>query len=234
MLKPTDSNSSSNRNHLMKGAYETLRAAITSGELQPRDRLYETVLAKKLKMSRTPIREALQRLVDEGLLEAGTDGVHVAALSVKDIRSLEQTNRALQSLAAELAASEGSADDVAKLEEFMVRMEACASADDLDGWIDADQEIHRHLFHMSGNRWLRKLLLQMESLIGRVRHIGVRGPARGRIKAATYEHRAIVDAIKSRDAEAARQAMHKHLMVVEQHLIGILETFVIPWKGDRL
>lgn len=223
---------SSDRNRMTAEAYEAIKAAISSGELQPCERLYETVLGKRLKMSRTPVREALQRLVNEGLAEARPDGVCVAALSVKDIRSLEQANRALQSLAAQLAASEGSEGDMAKLEELMARMEACAEANDMDGWITADQAIHRHLFQMSRSRWLSKLLLQMESLIGRVRHIGLRGP--GRMKKATYEHRTIVDAIKSRDAEAAQQAMYNHLMVVEQHLVEILETFVVPLKGDRL
>jgi DNA-binding GntR family transcriptional regulator len=213
-------------------AYEALKAEISSGALQPRERLYETVLARRLKMSRTPVREALQRLVNEGLAEAGPDGVCVAALSVKDIRSLEQANRVLQSLAAELAATEGSDGDMAKLEQLMARMEACAGRDDIDGWIAADQAIHRLLFQMSGNRWLVKLLVQMEALIGRVRHIGIRG--RGRMKEATLEHRTIVDAVRSRDAEAAQRAMHDHLTVVEQHLVEILETVVVPWKGDRL
>ena len=219
-------------NRLTGEAYEALRAAIISGELPPRERLYETVLARRLKMSRTPVREAIQRLVNEGLAEVGPDGVCVASLSVKDIRSLEQANRALQSLSAQLAASDGSDGDMAKLEELMASMEACSGTEDVDGWIAADQALHRHLFQMSGNRWLLKLLLQMEALVGRVRHIGLRGP--GRMKEATREHRAIVEAISSRDAQAAQRAMHDHLMVVEQHLVQILETFVVPWKGDRL
>ena len=165
-------------------------------------------------------------------MEAGPDGVCVAALSVKDIRSLEQANRVLQSLAAELAATEGPESDMARLEELMARMEACAGIDDVDGWIAADQAIHRHLFQMSGNRWLVKLLMQMEALIARVRHIGIRGPTR--MKDATGEHRRFVDAIKARDSEAARRAMHDHLVLVEQHLVQILETFVVPWKGDGL
>ena len=220
------------RNPLAAEAYEALKAAISSGELQPRERLYETVISKRLKMSRTPVREALQRLVNEGLAEAGPDGATVAALSVKDIRSLEQANRALQSLAAELAASEGAEEDMAKLEELMARMESCAGVEDTDGWIAADQAIHRQLFQMSGNRWLIRLLVQMEALIGRVRHIGIRGPKR--MKDATHEHRRLVDAIKSRAPEAARLAMHEHLVLVEQHLVQILEAYVVPWKGDGL
>jgi DNA-binding GntR family transcriptional regulator len=220
------------RSPLAAEAYEALKAAISSGDLQPRERLYETVLAKRLKMSRTPVREALQRLVNEGLAETRPDGACVAALSVKDIRSLEQANRALQSLAAELAASEASEEDMAKLEELMARMESCAGVEDTAGWITADQAIHRHLFQMSGNRWLVRLLMQMEALISRVRHVGVRSPKR--MKDATGEHRRFVSAITSRNPEAARRAMHDHLLLVEQNLVQILETFVVPWKGGGL
>jgi DNA-binding GntR family transcriptional regulator len=222
---------STDRNRLTAEAYTALKAAISSGELRPRERLYETVLAKRFKMSRTPVREAIQRLVNEGLAETGSDGVYVATLSIEDIRSLEQANRALQSLAAQLAATEGSEGDLAKLEGFMARMEACVATRDLYGWIAADLEIHRQIFQMCGNRWIWKLLLQMESLIGRVRHIALRRP--GRLEESTSEHRAVVDAIKSRDAETARQAMHYHLEKTEQNLIAILETFVVPVRGDR-
>jgi len=103
------SNSTSpNRNGLTAEIYEALKAEITARALTSRERLYETVLAKRFKSSRKPVREALQRLVSEGLAEVRPDGVCVAALSVQDVRSLEQANRALQSLAAELAVGEGS------------------------------------------------------------------------------------------------------------------------------
>jgi DNA-binding GntR family transcriptional regulator len=219
------------RNRLTAEVYVTLRSAITSGELLPRERLYETVLARRFKMSRTPVREALQRLVTEGLVEGGADGVYVATLSLQDVRSLEQANRALQSLAAQLAASAGSEDDLERLEGFVARMEACAVSGDLDGWIAADQDMHRQVFRMCGNRWVWKLLLQMESLIGRVRHIALRRP--GRLEESTKEHRIVVDAIKSRNPDLAHQAMHSNLVRTEENLISVLETFVVPWKGER-
>jgi DNA-binding GntR family transcriptional regulator len=219
------------RSRLTAEVYTTLRNAISSGELQPRERLYETVLARRFKMSRTPVREALQRLVNEGLAEGGGDGVCVAALSIQDVRSLEQANRTLQSLAAQLAAAAGSEDDLERLEAFVARMEACAASGDLEGWIAADQEMHRQVFRMCANRWVGKLLLQMESLIGRVRHIALRRP--GRLEESTKEHRVVVEAIKSRNPDLAHQAMHVHLLRTEENLIAVLETFVVPLKGER-
>lgn len=221
---------SPSKNRLTAKVYGTLKAEITSGVLKSSERLYETVLAKRFRTSRTPVREALQRLVSEGLAEARPDGVCVAVLSVQDVRSLEQANRALQSLAAELAACEGSEAGKVRLEELMVRMETCAAAHNLEGWIAADQEIHRHLFQLSGNRWLVKLLLQMDSLIGRVRHIALRRP--GRLQESTRQHRAIVDHVRSHDGKGAYQAMHSHLVVTEQNLVELLEVLE-PLTGDR-
>jgi DNA-binding GntR family transcriptional regulator len=219
------------RGGLTTEIYEAVKAEITAGTLKSREHLYETVLARRFKTSRTPVREALQRLISEGLAEARPDGVCVAALSVQDVRSLEQANRALQSLAAELAAREGSAAGAVELEALMARMEACAAARDLDGWMATDQDIHRHLFQLSGNRWLVKLLLQMESLIGRVRHIALRRP--GRLEESTRQHRAIIDAVAAHDGTAAYQAMYAHLVVTEQNLAELLELLE-PLNSDRL
>lgn len=154
------------------------------------------------------------------------------ALTVQDVHELEQANRALRSLAAELAASTGSDLDMEALQDLMAHMEACAQTNDPHGWTAVDQGIRRQFFQMAGNRWLTQLLLQLEPLIGRVHHISFRRP--GRMEQSTREHRSIVDAVKSRDAKAARQAMHEHLLLVEQNVIEILEAFVVPWKGDRL
>ncbi len=223
--------STPDRNRLATEAHAALKAAIIGGNLRPRERLYGTVLAKRLKMSRTPVREALRVLVSEGLAEAKPDGIYVRDLTVQDVHELEQANRALQSLAAELAASSGSESDMKALEELMTRMEKCARKEDPKGWAAVDQEIRRFVFQMAGNRWLTQLLLQLEPLIGRVHHISFRRP--GRMAASTKEHRMLVDAVKSRDANGARQAMHQHLLHVEQNVAEILETFVVPWEAGR-
>jgi DNA-binding GntR family transcriptional regulator len=211
-----------NGNLLATKAYASIRAAISSGEIEDRDRLYANPIAKRLKMSRTPVREALQRLMSEGLAEKRRDGVYVRALSIKDVRSLEQANRALQGMAAELAATEGDERAMAKLETLMGLMEDCARHENHAGWKSVDQEIRRHLLAMSGNDWLTKLVVQLEPLIGRVHDISFRRP--GRMQRSTNEHRKIVDAVKSRDGKAAHDAMHVHLRVVEDNFIEIRKT----------
>ncbi len=121
--------------------------------------------------------------------------------------------------------------DLENIETIMSRMEASAAEQDIGGWIAADQDLHRQLFQISGNRWVCKLLLEMDAFISRVRHLALRHP--GRIDESTRQHRTIVDAIKARDGEAARKAMHDHLLLTGQYLVEIL-AWLEPFKGGRL
>ncbi len=222
---------SNSRWRLTEEAYATLTAAIASGELQPGERLYETTLSARFGMSRTPVREALQRLVNERLAEETADGVRVASLSIDDVRAVQQASRALQSLAARLATSAAAESDLAALEDLMRRVEACATAHDSEGWVAAGIEMHRRIFQMSGNPWVSRLLLQMECLMTRVRHVMLRRP--GWLEQATRDYRVIVDAIKSRDGNVAEHTMHDHLMAAEKVLIETLEAVVPPRSGDH-
>jgi DNA-binding GntR family transcriptional regulator len=217
----------SDRTRLAAKAYSILRTAISSRNLQPRERLYEREIAARLNMSRTPVREAVQRLVNEGLAELGPDGVFVRALTVADVRALGQVNRALQSMAAEFAASSSPKDDRARLDQLMRSMEYCSAKHDSEGWSVVDQQIRRQILQMSGNEWLAKLVLQLEPLLERVHQISF--SRRGRMHQSTREHRSIVSAIVSRDAKAARQTMLDHLSKVEKNVIGLL----VPVVGTR-
>lgn len=222
-----------NREHcrLTEQAYQLLKAAITSGGLQPKDRLYEIALAKQFHMSRTPIREAIQRLASEGMAEVRPDGVYVSAFSVEDIQNIEQVNRALQCLMVQLAAAKGTSDDLAQLETSMARMEACSTRHDVEGWIGSDQELHCRLLQMAGNPWLAKMLLQMKALIARVRNIALADPQR--MEQSTAEHRTVVNAIQRHDPDGAQRAMHDHLLSAEQIVSGILQNVAAPLRGYR-
>jgi DNA-binding GntR family transcriptional regulator len=161
----------------------------------------------------------------------GAESLEITSLSLKDVRSLQQVNRALQGVAARLAANEGSEEDMARLEELMTRMENYCALRDLKSWTEVDVELHRHVFTMSKSPWLARLLLQIEPLLARGRDIILRQA--GWMEKSTGEHRVTVNAIRSRGEEAAEKAMQDHLLTAEQKLIAILETVLVPWRGDR-
>jgi DNA-binding GntR family transcriptional regulator len=118
-----------------------------------------------------------------------------------------------------------------QLEAIMAQMESAAAQDNISAWIASDKQLHVHISEMADNHSLSRMVRQMEFLIGRVRHLAINLP--GRLQESNREHRRVVEAIKMRDAALAEQAIRTHLESGERLLIGILEKFVVPFKGGR-
>ncbi|HEX2923538.1 MAG TPA: GntR family transcriptional regulator [Chloroflexota bacterium] len=216
---------------LSERVYRRLAADIAEGRLAPGRLLLETALAKELGVSRTPVRDALRLLANEGLVEDKPEGLVVAQLTVKEVQDLLQTEAALDSLACRLAAQRGTAEQMVGLEEIMARMELAAARCDPAGWMEADRQLHQQIAEMADNNSLARFISQVNSLLARTRHLSVRQP--GRLGQANQENRRVVEAIKTRDCEAAVQAMEAHVRNVEQTVLGILENFVVPFAGER-
>jgi DNA-binding GntR family transcriptional regulator len=203
---------------------------ILEGRLAPGQQLVETALASEYGVSRTPIREALQLLVKDGLVSI-SGGLRVCELTLKEVRDLLQTTQVLQGLSCRLAVMRGTSVQLENLEAVMVDMERAATSGDEIAWKAADQRLHVHISEMADNPSLSRMVRQMEFLIGRVRHLAIHLP--GRMTESNVEHRRVVEAIKSRNADLAERAIRDHLAHVEELLLGILENFVVPFKGDR-
>jgi DNA-binding GntR family transcriptional regulator len=216
---------------LSEKVYRRLGADIAEGRLAPGRLLLETALAKELGVSRTPVRDALRLLVNEGLVEDKPEGLVVAQLTVKEVQDLLQTEASLDSLACKLAAQRGTAEQMAALEEIMEAMEAAASRVDHDEWMEADRHLHQQIAEMADNNSLARFIGQVNSLLARTRHLSARQS--GRLGQANLENRRVVEAIKARDGESAVQAMEAHVRNVERVVLGILEDFVVPFAGER-
>ncbi len=216
---------------LTEQVYRRLSTDIVEGRLSPGQQLLETALARELSVSRTPVREAIRLLINEGLAMSTPGGVVVTQLTVKDVQDLLQTEGVLDGLACRLAALRGSDEQMAQLEEIMARMESSSEAGDLSGWIEADRQLHDHIALMADNHPLARFTGQVNSLLFRMRHLSVRQP--GRLEEANAENRRVVEAIKRRDADQAELAVKEHVRNVERVVIGILENFVVPFKGQH-
>ncbi len=216
---------------LSEKVYRRLAADIAEGRLSPGKLLLETALAKELGVSRTPVRDALRLLVNEGLVEDRPEGLVVAHLTVKEVQDLLQTEAALDCLACRLAVQRGTDEQMAALEAIMARMEGAADRDDHEAWMDADRQLHQQIADMADNNSLARFTGQVNTLLARTRHLSVRQP--GRLKMSNQENRQVVEAIKARDGELAVQAMEAHLRTVERVILGVLEDFVVPFAGER-
>jgi len=189
---------------------DQLRNAILHGQFVADKQLSEADLAASFGVSRGPIREALQRLMEEGLLHrARNRGVFVVAFDQADVRDIYTTRQAIETAAAELIL-DGDIDGAIKLlTESCEQMDAAAEAGDAVAQTAADIEFHVRLVDASGSSRLRKIerTLLIESQIS-MTELDTRYVEP---KASVAEHVAIVDALRARDLPRVREAIHAHM-----------------------
>ena len=185
-----------------------LREAILQGVLRPGSWLREGDLAEALSVSRTPIREALKRLSDEGVTERIPNrGTVVASLSVEDILAIYEVRATLEGLAARLAARHQTPDMVAALRATNEKMRwAAASGADLSA---INMLFHRRLREAAGSDYLARFLIQIENDVRRFGQTTLVAP--GRDTEVIAEHESLIDAIENGEAERAEELAVAHI-----------------------
>jgi DNA-binding GntR family transcriptional regulator len=200
-------------------AYELLRQAIATGQLKPGDRVVENELASWLNMSRTPVREAIASLEADGLVIVnGAQGRIVAKLDYQSVMELYAVREVLESMAAGLAARNASDMEIAALREMLEREGQIL--DDPGRLVDHNRRFHEAIYYCSHNRYILKMLEYIQTAMLLLQPAGRVGTVRQ--ETALPEHRAIVDAIESRDSSAAEEAIRKHVRRAQQARIKLL------------
>lgn len=202
--------------------FESLREAIINGQLRPGERMMEIQLAEEMGVSRTPVREAIRKLELEGLVVMiPRKGAYVAGLSLKDIADVFEIRRALEGLAAELAADRISEDELEKLERYLVIIAEQIEAGDLQKVVEVDTDFHTLLYQASRNQRLTQIINNLREQIQRFRTTSLSYP--GRMKTALEEHRKIVEAISSRDGDQARRSAQEHIENAENSMMSMIQ-----------
>ncbi len=193
-------------------AYRKLKDAILSNELPGGFQALELEIADQLGMSRTPVREALIRLQDDGLVDVvPRRGMRVRNVSIDDMREIYELLYCIEATAAELLAARHLAPDSRELlllEQANDEMERSLDRDDLDGWAEADARFHNYLLEFCGNDRLAKTGAAMAAQCHRVRLLTLR--LRPRPMDSTEDHRAVVRAIRNHDEESAHNIQRTH------------------------
>ncbi|MEQ3669884.1 GntR family transcriptional regulator [Pseudophaeobacter sp.] len=192
-----------------KDAYSLILEAIDVGVYKPGDRLVESDLAERLGVSRTPIREALQRLETQSLLERDGRSLIVASLDHNQMAELYMVRRELEGLAASLAARHATEEEVRVLKD-MVR-EDDALVDKPADLAKANRRFHEQIHLASHNRYLVQQLNLVHRSMALMATTSLAAEGRGEI--AQTEHKKIVAAIEARDEKAAGQALKDHISV---------------------
>ena len=200
--------------------YALLRDAIVSAELAPGRQLSENELAALLGVSRTPIREALQRLRDDRLVEIVPQlGTFVTRISEDAVADAQFVREALECSAVRAAALRARDPDLAGLEAIIRRQEAAREAADFDRFYVLDDELHHALCDLSGHEIAWSLSQRAKGHLNRVRRLSM--PEPGYLMEMISEHRAVVAAVAEHDPEAAEQALRHHLRMVLSTLPAI-------------
>ncbi len=191
-----------------RAVYGALRGLIIDGSLTPGERLTEPVLAERLGVSRTPVREALRLLEAEALVvELPTGGVRVAPLDVADARRVYEVRARLEGLLARDACERARPADVRRLAGLVSLMDAVR--DHEDEVLRVGAQFHGEIEALADNRWCSALLRQIRGHVDRYRALAA--ARRPGTTDHVDEHRAVADAIAAGDPVAAEAAMTAHL-----------------------
>lgn len=201
--------------------YESLREAIINQVLKPGERLMEIDLADEMGVSRTPVREAIRKLELDGyVVMIPRKGAYVAGLSIKDINEVFEIRGTLEALAAGLAASRASQEEIDEMERSLIEEASSWETSDLIKTIEVDTRFHELIFKASRNNRVMGMIKDLREQVQRFRTTTLAVP--GRMKFALDEHRRIVEAISDRNVELARIAAREHIESAENALLEVI------------
>jgi DNA-binding GntR family transcriptional regulator len=215
---------------LSQRVYEHLREEILADRLSPGTELSEVALSKDLAISRGPIREAMGRLAAEGLITVHPRRrAEVRSLTPQELIDAYQVRESLEVLAVRLAIPRVTEADLARLDQLINQMTEHVAANAVREFFAINVEFHETMCELSGNKKLQEVHHRLEGEIGRfqARTLALRGS----LKDSLTEHRAILAAMRLRDAEKAAELAAAHVRVPTQRLQAMLKQGLPGWDG---
>ena len=204
---------------LADDVYRTLRDDILMGRLRPRDHLVEVDLAERLNVSRTPIRESLQRLAADGLIVSHRRRWVVYEHTVDEIKDIYEVRMALEGYAARLACQRATAEQVTALEAFFEQRPREPQRG--NSWfVDFNTSFHQLITEAANNTYFQRLA-DSNRFYSFNNQLAQRYDLRD-VDESNVQHRTILDAITGRDPDAAERAARAHVefslrLIVERH-----------------
>lgn len=209
-----------NTKSLEENVFLTLEDEILSGKLKRGDTLTETSLSSRLGVSRTPLRGALHRLYEEGLIEVTPNrGAVVIGIGREELVDIYKMRIRLEGLASAEAAKRIGDDDKLRLREIVELCDFYIARRDAERLKELDSEFHSIIYRASGNRMLNKTLSELHRNIHiyRKRSLAVEE----RLEKSSEEHKQILDAIERGDSEAADRLTSAHIEAALNNLLAV-------------
>lgn len=195
------------RRMLGQSAYQAILDAIREGVYAPGERLREEDVAERLGVSRTPVREALGRLQEKGLLQAAPGrGLEIATLDTERVFELYAMRGELEAVVARFAAQHATEAEIAHLERLNAQFSACGSPEEA---ARVNRAFHARLYAAARNRYLRAAVEDLHETVALLSRTTFTQD--GRREIAVGEHAGIIAALAGRDAQAAADAARRHI-----------------------
>lgn len=216
-----------NQSRISDQVYDYLRGEIVEGKLVPGERISPEELAERLKISKMPIKEAIERLAGEGLLEVQSRrGTFVTRLDPAELAETFEVRCALEVLAGKLAARHITKADLERLRALIVAMEKSTAKTDVLVHLEQNAEFHELIVKRSGNG---KLLETYRRLRTPIHLAGIHSRTDDwvdRVAREQKEHRAIVRALEQRDPVIVEQAITNHILRASGSLVEDVERVI--------
>jgi len=203
-------------------AYEVLQQKIQDGEITPGQRLIEEKLALEIGVSRTTVKRALTKLLEEGLLRRhGRKGIYVKQYSQKEFLEIYDAREVLEGLAARIAAQVADENSLIEFREIFKIMESAVQQDDTEAYTEADSKFHSLLIECAKNQIVSQIMstfrLRIETF-----NIGlIRAP-----KETILEHHQIIRALENHNPETAERLLREHIHRSRQKLVDVEDSSI--------
>ncbi len=189
--------------------FETLENEILSGACPRGTVLTELKLCERMGVSRTPVREALHRLEQEGLVEETTHGIVARGVSEQDLTDIYEVRRRIEGYATRLCAERISEEQLAELREIVELQDFYTARGGATHIRDADTRFHELVYRYCGSEILHSMLTELHRKVQRFRKISVENPDRAKV--AAREHADILRALEAHDGDEAERLSVLHI-----------------------
>jgi DNA-binding GntR family transcriptional regulator len=219
---------SKNRRERGSGVFQTVRDMAISYQLKPGEKVSEIELAQRLGVSRTPVREALTRLVNDGFLLPASRGFVRRPLDVQETLQLYEARVAIECACLTLAIARATDAQIAEATAYLARSQEVPPDTPVEKLVELDEGFHLRIADMAGNTELRRVLVNLNERIRFIRWIDMEKVGRDSTQ---KEHRAILRALKARDAGVSERLLREHIgrrqdQIVEAITRGLAKIYL--------
>ena len=204
---------------LKESAYKIIKDKLLNQEFEPGSRIREDLLAQEISMSRTPVREAINQLTAEGLVNnVPRKGIFVVHLTPEEIANLLDIREALETLAVEKCIRKATEPQILLLESILDEFEAALIKDNYKKCNSLDSKFHLEIAKISNNIKLIDFLMEIEDFMLIARTIEKKSQPKQKNELTLREHQAILNAIKKRDKKQAYKAVRDNIRTMKSNL----------------